>query len=89
MLLDGPRTLREIARAAEIDPPAATVGVDQLEARGLAHRTPTPRTTAAGSCTSPRPDATPRTTASKSSINPRRIDLDFGHFAGSRGLVVG
>ncbi|MGA2014826.1 MAG: MarR family transcriptional regulator, partial [Solirubrobacteraceae bacterium] len=37
-----PMTLREIARAAEIDPPAATVGVDQLEARGLVHRTPHP-----------------------------------------------
>ena len=41
-LLDGPMTLREIARAAEIDPPAATVGADQLEARGLVHRTPHP-----------------------------------------------
>jgi DNA-binding MarR family transcriptional regulator len=41
-LADGPMTLREIARAADIDPPAATVGVDQLEARGLVHRTPHP-----------------------------------------------
>lgn len=41
-LADGPMTLREIARAAEIDPPAATVGVDQLESRGLVHRTPHP-----------------------------------------------
>ncbi len=41
-LTDGPMTLREIARAAEIDPPAATVGVDQLEARGLVYRTPHP-----------------------------------------------
>jgi DNA-binding MarR family transcriptional regulator len=41
-LLDGPMNLREIARAAEIDPPAATVGVDQLETRGLVHRTPHP-----------------------------------------------
>ncbi len=41
-LADGPMTLREIARAAEIDPPAATVGVDQLEARGLVHRTTHP-----------------------------------------------
>jgi DNA-binding MarR family transcriptional regulator len=41
-LADGPMTLREIARAAEIDPPAATVGVDQLEARGLVRRTPHP-----------------------------------------------
>jgi len=42
MLLDGPMTLREIARAVAVDPPAATVGVDQLEARGLVHRTPHP-----------------------------------------------
>jgi DNA-binding MarR family transcriptional regulator len=41
-LADGPMTLREIARAAEVDPPAATVGVDQLEARGLVRRTPHP-----------------------------------------------
>ena len=41
-LLDGPMTLREIARTADIDPPAATVGVDQLEARGLVHRTAHP-----------------------------------------------
>jgi DNA-binding MarR family transcriptional regulator len=41
-LADGPMTLREIARAAAIDPPAATVGVDQLEARGLVYRTPHP-----------------------------------------------
>jgi DNA-binding MarR family transcriptional regulator len=41
-LADSPMTLREIARAAEIDPPAATVGVDMLEARGLVHRTPHP-----------------------------------------------
>jgi DNA-binding MarR family transcriptional regulator len=41
-LADGPMTLREIARTAGIDPPAATVGVDQLEARGLVHRTPHP-----------------------------------------------
>ncbi len=41
-LADGPMTLREIARAAEVDPPAATVGVDQLEARGLVHRTAHP-----------------------------------------------
>jgi DNA-binding MarR family transcriptional regulator len=41
-LADGPLTLREIARAFEIDPPAATVGVDKLEARGLVHRTPHP-----------------------------------------------
>lgn len=42
MLLDGPMNLRQIAHAAAIDPPAATVGVDQLEARGLVHRTPHP-----------------------------------------------
>ena len=41
-LADGPMTLREIARAVEVDPPAATVGVDMLEARGLVHRTPHP-----------------------------------------------
>ena len=41
-LADGPMTLREIARAVEADPPAATVGVDQLEARGLVHRTAHP-----------------------------------------------
>lgn len=41
-LLDGPMTLREIARALEIDPPAATVGVDQLERRGLVNRAPHP-----------------------------------------------
>ena len=41
-LLDGPMTLREIARAIEIDPPAATVGVDKLETRGLVYRTPHP-----------------------------------------------
>jgi DNA-binding MarR family transcriptional regulator len=41
-LLGGPMTLREIARAVEVDPPAATVGVDQLEARGLVRRTPHP-----------------------------------------------
>jgi len=41
-LADGPMTLREIARAVEVDPPAATVAVDKLEARGLVHRTPHP-----------------------------------------------
>ena len=41
-LADGPMTLREIARAVGVDPPAATVGVDQLEARGLVYRTPHP-----------------------------------------------
>jgi len=42
-LADGPMTLREIARAAEIDPPAATVGVDQLQARGPGPSHPPPR----------------------------------------------
>ena len=41
-LTDGPMTLREIARAVDVDPPAATVGVDKLEARGLVCRTPHP-----------------------------------------------
>ena len=41
-LADGPMTLREIARAVDVDPPAATVGIDKLEARGLVHRTPHP-----------------------------------------------
>jgi DNA-binding MarR family transcriptional regulator len=41
-LADGPMTLREIARAVDVDPPAATVGVDKLEARGLVHRTAHP-----------------------------------------------
>lgn len=41
-LADGPMTLREIADAVDVDPPAATVGVNQLEARGLVHRTAHP-----------------------------------------------
>jgi DNA-binding MarR family transcriptional regulator len=41
-LAEGPMTLREIARFADVDPPAATVGVDMLEARGLVHRTAHP-----------------------------------------------
>jgi DNA-binding MarR family transcriptional regulator len=41
-LLDGPMTLREIARAVDVDPPAATVAVDKLQARGLVHRTAHP-----------------------------------------------
>lgn len=41
-LAEGPMTLREIARAVEVDPPAATVAVDKLESRGLVHRTPHP-----------------------------------------------
>src|ERR1035437_2105138 len=41
-LADGPMTRREIARAGDVDPPAATVGVDKLEARGLVQRTAHP-----------------------------------------------
>lgn len=41
-LAAGPLTLRDLARALAIDPPAATVGVDQLEARGLVFRTAHP-----------------------------------------------
>jgi DNA-binding MarR family transcriptional regulator len=41
-LADGPMTLREIAVAVAVDAPAATVGVNQLEARGLVHRTAHP-----------------------------------------------
>lgn len=41
-LLDAPMTLREIADAVDVDPPAATVGVNQLEARGLVHRSAHP-----------------------------------------------
>lgn len=41
-LLDGPMNLREIARAVDVDPPAATVGVDQLERRNLVRRGPHP-----------------------------------------------
>jgi DNA-binding MarR family transcriptional regulator len=41
-LADGPMTLREIAASVDVDPPAATVGVNQLEARGLVHRTAHP-----------------------------------------------
>jgi DNA-binding MarR family transcriptional regulator len=37
-LTQAPMTLREIAQAAEVDPPAATVGVDRLERRGLVQR---------------------------------------------------
>ena len=37
-LAEAPMTLREIARAAEVDPSAATVAVDRLERRGLAER---------------------------------------------------
>ncbi|MEV6828261.1 MarR family transcriptional regulator [Amycolatopsis sp. NPDC051102] len=41
-LAEAPMTLREIAQAAEVDPPAATVAVDRLERRGLAERRPHP-----------------------------------------------
>lgn len=41
-LAGGPMTLREIAIAVDVDPPAATVGVNQLEARGLVYRTAHP-----------------------------------------------
>lgn len=41
-LTGGPMTLREIAAAVDVDPPAATAGVNQLEARGLVHRTAHP-----------------------------------------------
>jgi DNA-binding MarR family transcriptional regulator len=37
-LAEAPMTLREIAQAAEVDPPAATVGVDRLERRGFVQR---------------------------------------------------
>jgi DNA-binding MarR family transcriptional regulator len=41
-LADGPRTMREIADAASIDAPAATVAVNDLEKRGFVVRTPHP-----------------------------------------------
>ena len=37
-LAQAPMTLREIAQAVEVDPSAATVGVDQLERRGFVQR---------------------------------------------------
>lgn len=37
-LARAPMTLREIAQAVEVDPSAATVGVDRLERRGLVRR---------------------------------------------------
>ena len=37
-LAQAPMTLREIAQAVDVDPSAATVGVDQLERRGLVRR---------------------------------------------------
>jgi DNA-binding MarR family transcriptional regulator len=41
-LTHGPMTLREIAETAEVDPPAATIAVDQLQRRGLVRRDPHP-----------------------------------------------
>ena len=41
-LAQAPMTLREIAQALEVDPSAATVGVDRLERRGLVRRGPHP-----------------------------------------------
>ncbi|MBR7837015.1 MarR family transcriptional regulator [Actinospica durhamensis] len=37
-LAQAPMTLREIAQAVDVDPSAATVGVDRLERRGLVRR---------------------------------------------------
>jgi DNA-binding MarR family transcriptional regulator len=41
-LAAGPMTLKEIARSIGVDPSAATVTVDRLEARDLVHRTAHP-----------------------------------------------
>jgi DNA-binding MarR family transcriptional regulator len=41
-LASGPMTLREIAETADVDPPAATVAVDELQRRGLVRRGPHP-----------------------------------------------
>ncbi|MCO5974053.1 MarR family winged helix-turn-helix transcriptional regulator [Actinoallomurus soli] len=41
-LVHGPMTLREIAETADVDPPAATIAVDQLQRRGLVRRDPHP-----------------------------------------------
>jgi DNA-binding MarR family transcriptional regulator len=38
MLARAPMTLREIAQAVDVDPSAATVGVDRLERRGFVRR---------------------------------------------------
>lgn len=38
----GPLTLKEVAALADMDPPAATVAVNDLEARGHARRTVSP-----------------------------------------------
>ncbi|MBO0855160.1 MAG: MarR family transcriptional regulator [Nocardia sp.] len=41
-LLPGPLQLKDLARAAAMDPPAATVVVNDLEGRGLVTREPDP-----------------------------------------------
>jgi DNA-binding MarR family transcriptional regulator len=41
-LAQAPLTLREISRAFDVDPSAATVAVDRLERRGLVRREPHP-----------------------------------------------
>jgi DNA-binding MarR family transcriptional regulator len=41
-LTGGPRTLAELAESMAVDPPAATVAVNDLERRGLVRRTPHP-----------------------------------------------
>jgi DNA-binding MarR family transcriptional regulator len=41
-LEQGPMTLREIAQTADVDPPAATVAVDNLQRRGFVRRTAHP-----------------------------------------------
>lgn len=42
-LARGPMSMREFADALDIDPPNATVLVDDLEAQGLVRRRPSPR----------------------------------------------
>jgi DNA-binding MarR family transcriptional regulator len=41
-LVNGPLTLAELAHSMAVDPPAATVAVNDLERRGLVRRTPHP-----------------------------------------------
>ena len=41
-LVDGPLSLSDLAVAMDVDRPAATVAVDDLEERGLVQRTPHP-----------------------------------------------
>src|SRR5256885_13260403 len=41
-LVQAPMTLREISRAFDVDPSAATVAVDRLERRGFVYREPNP-----------------------------------------------